>query len=499
VPDLIVDVPTEVLAPCNLPTDITANVSGGSGPYYYTWYIDGMWQFDWDQTLTATFSAPADVQVFISDNCGQSVTIDIAVSIDSPPIELTLVDELSGTCLTEFDIVPEVSAGSGGFMYLWTEGGSTIGSGATLNNFSSFDDTVVSLTVTDACGAEASDAVNIIIENPPVLIEVGEDINASCIDVNTLSVEILSGSGGYSYSWVIGGTEVGTGATEDVQLSETSEVWVTVEDACGSSDEDALTIIIPEIPIELVTSEDTAICVSGTAQLWAQASGGEGGFTYNWMPVDEPGDVLTLSGLTSSGIYTVTATDICGDQQSASVGVEVMQIEADFDAEELGASLFEFVATPDPECDPLDCPYTFLWNFGDGTTGEGAVVQHQFDGFSQYTTMLTVVNEIGCTSNAFFTVTAPIVIYIPNSFTPNFDGVNDAWFVLGSNIREYECMVFNRWGDMVFESTDIAQPWTGNTDGGGHFVPDGVYTYFIKVKGYEGDAFKRTGTVTVLR
>jgi gliding motility-associated-like protein len=220
---------------------------------------------------------------------------------------------------------------------------------------------------------------------------------------------------------------------------------------------------------------------------------------YEWTPVDEAGDVLNLTGLNSSGIYTVTVTDICGDQQTANVMVEVMPIEADFEAEELGASLFEFVATPVPECDPEDCPYTFIWDFGDGFTAEGPIVEHQFDGFSQYTTMLTVVNEIGCTSNAYYTVTAPVIIYIPNSFTPNNDGINDAWFVYGSNIREYECLIFNRWGDVIFESTDISKPWTGNNDMGEYYVPNGVYTYYVKVKGYEGDAFKRTGTVTLMR
>ncbi|MBL7943978.1 MAG: choice-of-anchor L domain-containing protein [Flavobacteriales bacterium] len=499
VPDLIVDVPTEVSAPCGLPTDITANVSGGSSPYYYTWYIDGMWQWDWDQTLTATYSGESVVELYVSDNCGQSQTIEIQITIDAPPIELTLVDELTGTCLTEFDIVPEVSAGSGGFSYQWTEGGSTIGSGATLNNFQSDVNTTVNLMVTDACGESAGDVVNIIINNPPVDIEIGDDINSSCITVNPIDVEILSGAGGYSYTWYVDGVEVGSGPTQDVQTYETADVSVLVEDACGSSDTDLLTIIIPDIPIELVTSLDTAVCVNGSAQLWALASGGEGGFMYEWTPVDEAGDVLNLTGLTGSGIYTVTATDICGDQQTANVMVEVMPIEADFEAEEIGASLFEFVATPVPECDPEDCNYAFFWDFGDGFLAEGPVVEHQFDGFSQYTTMLTVVNEIGCTSNAYYTVTAPIIIYIPNSFTPNADGVNDAWFIQGANIEEFEVMIFNRWGDVIFESTDISVPWTGDVHNGDYFAPDGIYTYFVKVKGYEGDAFKRSGTVNVMR
>ncbi|MDZ4822074.1 MAG: choice-of-anchor L domain-containing protein, partial [Flavobacteriales bacterium] len=436
IPDLVVDVPTEVLAPCGLATDITALVSGGGEPYYYTWMIDNVWQWDWDQTLTATYSDPVTVQLTVQDNCGQLEIFEINVTIDSPPIELELIDQLTGNCLTEFDITPDVSAGSGTFSYSWTEGGSSVGNGSTLNNFQSDATTTVNLLVTDACGATATDDVIIEIINPAVLIEVGEDITSSCITTNTIDVEILNGAGApYSYQWFVDGTPEATGATFDIQTYQTAEISVLVTDACTSSDDDAMTIIIPDVPIVLVTSADTAVCANGSAQVWALATGGEGGFIYEWTPGGQNGDVLNLSQLTGSNTYTVTATDICGDEETASVQVLVMPITADFTAEEIGASLFEFIATPEPACDPEDCQYTYLWDFGDDFTAEGETVEHQFDGFAQYTTMLTVVNEIGCTSNAYYLVTAPVIIYIPNSFTPNGDGINDVWLVQGANIR----------------------------------------------------------------
>jgi len=499
VPDMIVDVPTDIVAPCGLAADIEVIVSGGSGPYWYTWYIDNVWQWDWDNILTATYSVPSTVMLQVGDNCGQLETYYINVTIDSPPIELELIDQLTGNCLTEFDITPDVSAGSGTFSYSWTEGGSSVDNGSTLNNFQSDTTTTVNLLVTDACGATATDNVIIEIINPEVLIEVGEDITSSCITTNTIDVEILSGAGGYSYLWYVDGTQEGTGATFDIQTYETAEVSVLVTDACNSSDDDAMTITIPDVPIDVVTSADTSVCVNGSAQVWALATGGEGGFTYDWTPGGQNGDVLNLSQLAGSNTYTVIATDICGDEETASVEVIVMPITADFTAEEIGASLFEFIATPEPACNPEDCQYTYLWDFGDDFTAEGETVEHQFDGFAQYTTMLTVVNEIGCTSNAYYLVTAPVIIYIPNSFTPNGDGINDVWLVQGANIREFELLVFNRWGDVVFQTTDVTTPWIADNDSGEYFVPNGVYNYLVKVKGYEGDAFKKSGSVTVMR
>ncbi|MDZ4822736.1 MAG: gliding motility-associated C-terminal domain-containing protein, partial [Flavobacteriales bacterium] len=79
------------------------------------------------------------------------------------------------------------------------------------------------------------------------------------------------------------------------------------------------------------------------------------------------------------------------------------------------------------------------------------------------------------------------------------DGINDVWLVQGANIREFELLVFNRWGDVVFQTTDVTTPWIADNDSGEYFVPNGVYNYLVKVKGYEGDAFKKSGSVTVLR
>jgi gliding motility-associated-like protein len=72
----------------------------------------------------------------------------------------------------------------------------------------------------------------------------------------------------------------------------------------------------------------------------------------------------------------------------------------------------------------------------------------------------------------------PLVVYIPNTFTPNNDGVNDVWeVILEPNCwTEVEVRVFNRWGDLVFESFDpYYLSWNGSYMGGGSYVPDGVY------------------------
>jgi len=75
-------------------------------------------------------------------------------------------------------------------------------------------------------------------------------------------------------------------------------------------------------------------------------------------------------------------------------------------------------------------------------------------------------------------------VWIPNSFTPNNDLLNDVIFVSGSDIskNDFEWIIFNRWGDIVFRTSDINEPWTGNVDNGEHYAPNGVYNYLVRLR-----------------
>ncbi len=89
--------------------------------------------------------------------------------------------------------------------------------------------------------------------------------------------------------------------------------------------------------------------------------------------------------------------------------------------------------------------------------------------------------------------------YTPNAFTPDNDGINDAWRPEVRNVTEYELLIFNRWGDMVFSTNDPQQYWTGNDKGGEHFVPDGVYLFLLKYATDKLDAGQVQGHVLVIR
>jgi len=91
-------------------------------------------------------------------------------------------------------------------------------------------------------------------------------------------------------------------------------------------------------------------------------------------------------------------------------------------------------------------------------------------------------------------------IYIPNVFTPSGkDGINDTWYPIGTGWRGIQVMVFDRWGELVFESTDINGQWIGNFRGGEYYVQNDVYVYKVIWTNHEYETETIYGHVTVVR
>jgi gliding motility-associated-like protein len=90
-------------------------------------------------------------------------------------------------------------------------------------------------------------------------------------------------------------------------------------------------------------------------------------------------------------------------------------------------------------------------------------------------------------------------LFIPNSFTPNADGINDVWQVVGLNVSDVRIQVYDRWGILVFESSGTDRVWMGDHQGGTHYVPSDVYHFVIRFVDIQGDHLKKMGTVSVIR
>jgi gliding motility-associated-like protein len=106
----------------------------------------------------------------------------------------------------------------------------------------------------------------------------------------------------------------------------------------------------------------------------------------------------------------------------------------------------------------------------------------------------TEVNSLSNTADAFPKST----LYIPSAFTPNGDGINDSFGVKAKNVSEINLQIFNRWGELIFESQEISNTWDGSYKGTPINYTD-VFVYTLKAKGVNGKPLpEENGTVTLV-
>ena len=88
-------------------------------------------------------------------------------------------------------------------------------------------------------------------------------------------------------------------------------------------------------------------------------------------------------------------------------------------------------------------------------------------------------------------------VYMPNIFSPNGDGNNDLFYVRGTGIATLDLKIYNRWGNLVFETTDLQSGWDGRFQGGE--CPEGVYFYLLNYTTPDGANHTKAGNLTLLR
>jgi len=150
---------------------------------------------------------------------------------------------------------------------------------------------------------------------------------------------------------------------------------------------------------------------------------------------------------------------------------------------------------------------SWYWTFGDGGSSYAENPIWEYTGPGYYESKLMVTTDLGCmdTISKFIKYKEVIFLYVPNSFTPNADGRNDVFLPVSmGEIDLYSMQIFDRWGTLVFETTDIHEPWVGNALNGEYYLPSGVYSYVIEYEAWgptldEPIGEKFMGTVTLLK
>ena len=143
---------------------------------------------------------------------------------------------------------------------------------------------------------------------------------------------------------------------------------------------------------------------------------------------------------------------------------------------------------------------SYFWDFEDGiiSTDENPTIE--FEEIGSYGVLLHVISIYGCESEIIknINIYPEYALYAPNAFTPNGDGNNDVFLAEGNGITSFEMQVFDRWGGVVFESSDIEYGWDG-LDASDNTVETGKYMYHISLYDYNGKLWIYNGELNLMR
>ena len=146
---------------------------------------------------------------------------------------------------------------------------------------------------------------------------------------------------------------------------------------------------------------------------------------------------------------------------------------------------------------------SYKWIFGDGdtlvTTKRDTVVAHVYNASGTYNACLVAYNNFGCSDTSCQPLQAIIVpvVDVPNALTPNGDGVNDGVTVKGFGIQKMNWRIYNRWGTLIFQTSNTKQSWDGKYNGA--VQPQEVYVYVLDVTFSDGTTYRKKGDITLLR
>jgi len=143
----------------------------------------------------------------------------------------------------------------------------------------------------------------------------------------------------------------------------------------------------------------------------------------------------------------------------------------------------------------------YTWTFGDGKFSNQFNPVHKYETDGTYFITLITSNNYGCKDTAVekLEIDPKYNFYIPNAFTPNADGDNDIFTAVGEEIEEFNMQIFNRWGELIYETSNLQTGWDGTAKGNSEISMEGVYVYNIKLKYWEGLNHKFVRKVSLLK
>lgn len=472
-PDIITTV-QDVLCNGQNNGSITANPIG-NGPFSYSWSTGS-------NNQGITMLAPENYTVQVTDVNGCISTASALVG-NPAPIEVN-IDVLDTECnQSNGSASAIITGGTAPYSATWSNGTT----GLSASNYTNGNH---SLTVFDANNCQQSTNFSIgLLDGPNPVLQL---VNATCFGENngSATITVTGGNAPYTFTWT---PNVSNSFEENDLIAGSYEV--VIEDDSGCEVTVNFLIEQPEA-LQFSPTISNPTCGLNNGSISLNVTGGTAGYVYDWQPNIS---ITESAGNLASGSYAVEISDFNGCSTSFSTTLQtqgtipltaasntlIIQIG---DSANLGVLIgggitnFDITWSPADDLDCSNCQFP------------------QAGPVENTTYIATVTTPDGClaTSSILVIVDIPCInLFLPSIFSPNNDGLNDAYCVLGTCLESLEFAIFNRWGEQVFSTNDQESCWDGKFRG--NDAPQGVYAYKYSSTDSNGKVIILSGNITLVR
>lgn len=436
---------------------------------------------------------PVSTQIFtvtVTDANGCSEPDDVTVTVF--PLPLAAAGPNSRICSGNSIQIGGNPTGPPGSQYSWFPSGSLNNSSVANPIASPTSTRSYFVTVTSSQGCKDSAKVQVIVDSLPV-VKLVEPLNPICLgDTGVIKV-----SNNYeSYSWTPDSKILFLNQDSAVVFPEINKTYtVNVVNKRGCKASASFEVIVLPLPTVDVT-DDFEICDKDSMQLEAI-----GGAIYEWSDGQTLADSMsriTMAFPRKTTDYRVTVTDTNSCSSVAGVMATVYPlpfVDAGADIENCDIDVVSLGGQP---TGPMDAVFYWTPQVGldDPFSPNPVVLNPELTTYS-----VEVQDRNGCFNVDSIMVNADCftLIYAPTAFTPGFNNRNDEFKLVHYRVVQPNLRIYNRWGELIFETSDLDIGWDGSEPNSDRVAPTGTYYWTVTYRSETGSKLQKDGTVSLLK
>ncbi len=481
--------------------------TGGTFPYTYSWATTPP-QFT--GTANGLFAGNTSVTVTDAKGC---TTTNTAFLTQPTQVITSAAPDIS-LCIGQSGIVnATATGGAGNYFYSWLPN-NVINAGSLLVSPASTSTFVVFASDQNGCGGTVDTIQAIVFDLTPSNVQLTGNSPLCPGQSTLLSVQTSGSTGPLSYSWSNNlGSSAGPISVTPLQPTTYS---VTIINSCGVPVVKTISILFNPPPTIVFTPNIVGGCIPLNVVFTDNSITGNSSdpiTSWNWSfgdggssTLQNPQHTFTQAGSYPVSLTVTTANGCTNNNSSAPVTLTAHPLP---------------VAAFSMNSNNLDLPTdvlqltnqsvgasSYLWDFGDGGSSSLENPSYSYTLVGTFQVQLTATTNFGCVDVTSSVVNTNAQILFPNAFTPDPSGSNggyydantldnNVFFPYTAGVVGFKVQIFDRWGELIFESNDLGQGWDGYYRG--ELCPSDVYIWKARIQLNNGQIINKSGDVTLLR